>query len=103
MTDPQDQRYEQAVAALRSALQANDCRARLAAIEGLVPLLIQRGETLASSRLLDEGFNLLGKRDLGLGALQRARMGARFVRLWWKSGQSARADADPSKYWFFRT
>ena len=103
MTDPQEQRYEQAVAALRSALQANDCRAHLAAIEGLVPLLIQRGETLASSRRLDEGFTLLAQRDIGLGPLHRARIGARFVRLWWKSGQSAQADADPSKYWFFRT
>jgi hypothetical protein len=95
--------YDQAVQNLRSALDGGDHRGHLEAIEALVPLLIQRGQTLASSRLVDEGFSLLGKRGIGLSAMERARLGARFARLWWMSGRRAETGSDPSKYWFFRT
>jgi|GEM_PF-5860990 hypothetical protein len=103
MPTPTTAFYDQAVKNLRFALEEGDHRGHLQAIEVLVPLLIQRGETLASSRLVDEGFSLLGKRDIGLSVVERARVGARLARLWWKSGRSAKTGSDPSKYWFFRT
>jgi len=86
----------------QAALANQDLREQLRWLEQLIPVVIETGSPLAAARLVDEAF-LLARRCPGLSVMERTRIGARCVRLWWRAGRCARSGKDASRYWFFRT
>lgn len=68
---------------------------------------IEREETLAAPRLVEEAWGLVHGKHRPFTGIKRANIAAKLVVLWAKSGIAAHRnrdrDKDASKYWFFHT